>query len=250
MKNSSLLTRGLAPLFGLVLFILLWQLASGHYHHVILPSPMEVANSAVKLTAGGQLWEQGGQSIARGLTGFGLAVLIGLPLGLLIGLSPLVSSIFRPLVVGLQVTPLVSWLLLAMIWLGFSRVPSFVVFVTTIPLIIINTIQGVKNIDVQLLQVATVYQINRSRVFREIYLPQVLPYLLAGVIAALGTTWKAVAMAEFLSVSTGIGARMAVARINLETADLFAWTFVLIALGLLTDRLLTYIVNKRLRHWM
>ncbi|MDD4334133.1 MAG: ABC transporter permease [Desulfotomaculaceae bacterium] len=250
MKNSSLLTRGLASLFGLIVFILLWQLASGYYHQVILPSPMEVARSVVKLTVSGQLWEQGGQTIARGLAGFGLAVLIGLPLGLFIGLSPLISSLLRPLIVGLQVTPLVSWLLLAMIWLGFSKVPSFVVFVTTLPLIIINTIQGVKNIDAQLLQMAAVFQINRSRLFREIYLPQILPYLLAGVVTALGTTWKAVAMAEFLSVSTGVGARMAVARINLETADLFAWTFVLVALGLLTDRLLSHLVNKRLRHWM
>ncbi len=250
MKNSILLTRGLAPLFGLTLFVLLWQAGSGHYHHVILPSPAEVAGSAVKLATGGQLWEQGGQTLARGLAGFGLAVLVGLPLGLFIGLSSFFSSLLRPLITGLQVTPLVSWLLLAMIWLGFSRVPSFVVFVTTLPLIIINTIQGVKNIDDQLLQMAAVFQINRSRLFREIYLPQVLPYLLAGVITALGTTWKAVAMAEFLSVSTGIGARMAVARINLETADLFAWTFVLIALGLLTDRLLHYLVDRRLRHWM
>lgn len=250
MRNFSSLTRGLAPLFGLILFILLWQLASGYYHRVILPPPVEVARSAVKLAVSGQLWEQGGQTLARGLTGFGLAVIVGLPLGLLIGLSPLISSLFRPLVVGLQVTPLVSWLLLAMIWLGFSKVPSFVVFVTTIPLIIINTVQGVKNIDVHLLQMAKVFQINRSRLFREIYLPQVLPYLLAGVITALGTTWKAVAMAEFLSVSTGIGAKMAVSRINLETSDLFAWTFVLITLGLLTDRLLNYLVNKRLRHWM
>ncbi|NQS75589.1 MAG: ABC transporter permease [Peptococcaceae bacterium] len=250
MKNSSLLTRGLVPLFGLIFFILLWQLTSGFYHQVVLPSPLEVARSAVKLTAGGQLWEQGGQTIGRGLAGFSLAVLVGLPLGLFIGLSPLISSLLRPLIVGLQVTPLVSWLLLAMIWLGFSKVPSFVVFVTTLPLIIINTIQGVRNIDKQLLQVAQVFQINRARLFREIYLPQVLPYLLAGIITALGTTWKAVAMAEFLSVSTGVGARMAVARINLETADLFAWTFVLVGLGLLTDRLLSHFVNKKLRHWM
>ncbi len=250
MKNSILLTRGLAPLFGLVLFVLLWQLASGHYHQVILPSPIEVTRSIIKLATGGQLWEQGGQTIVRGLTGFSLAVLIGLPLGLMIGLSPLISSLIRPLVVCLQVTPLVSWLLLAMIWLGFSQVPSFVVFVTTLPLIIINTIEGVRNIDKQLLQVAQVFQINRARLFREIYLPQVLPYLLAGIITALGTTWKAVAMAEFLSVSTGVGARMAVARINLETADLFAWTFVLVGLGLLTDRLLSHFVNKKLRHWM
>ena len=97
MKSSSLLTRGLASLFGLIVFILLWQLASGYYHQVILPSPMEVARSVVKLTVSGQLWEQGGQTIARGLAGFGLAVLIGLPLGLFIGLSPLISSLLRPM---------------------------------------------------------------------------------------------------------------------------------------------------------
>lgn len=250
MKNSSLLSRGLAPLFGLVIFIALWQVASGFYNHVLLPSPMEVARSVASLTVNGQLWEHGRQSIARGLTGFGLAVAAGMPLGLLIGLSPVISSLFRPLVVVLQVTPLISWLLLALIWLGFSRVPAFVVFVTTVPLIIINTIQGVKNIDTQLLQMASVFRINRSRVFREIYLPQVLPFLLAGVTAALGTTWKAVAMAEFLSVHQGIGAMMSVSRTNLETSGLFAWTFVLIGLGLLTDRLLTSLVNKKLRHWM
>ncbi|MEG3071674.1 MAG: ABC transporter permease subunit [Candidatus Syntrophopropionicum ammoniitolerans] len=66
-----------------------------------------------------------------------------------------------------------------------ARHSSFVVFVTTLPLIIINTIQGVRNIDKQLLQVAQVFQINRARLFREIYLPQVLPYLLAGIITAL-----------------------------------------------------------------
>lgn len=250
MKNFSSLTRGLAPLFGLVVFIALWQVASGFYNHVILPSPLEVARSAASLTEKGLLWEHGRQSIARGLTGFGLAVAAGVPLGLLIGVSPLLSSFFRPLVVTLQVVPLISWLLLAMIWLGFSQVPAFVVFVTTLPLITINTVQGVKNIDLHLMQMSAVFRIRRWRVFREIYLPQVLPYLLAGVFTALGTTWKAVAMSEFLSVSQGIGARMALARINLETADLFAWTFILIGLGLITDRLLTGLVNKRLRHWM
>ncbi len=250
MKNFSSLTRSLAPLFGLVIFIALWQVASGFYNHVILPSPLEVARSVAYLTIDGRLWEHGRQSIIRGLTGFGLAVAAGVPLGLLIGISPLLSSFFRPLVVALQVVPLISWLLLAMIWLGFSQVPAFVVFVTTLPLITINTVQGVKNIDLQLMQMSAVFRIRRSRVFREIYLPQVLPYLMAGVSTALGTTWKAVAMAEFLSVSQGIGARMALARINLETADLFAWTFILIGLGLITDRLLTYLVNKRLRHWM
>lgn len=250
MKNSSLLIRGLSPLFGLVFFLAAWQFVSGFYNHVIIPSPVEVARTFLSLAADGQLWEHGSQSILRGLTGFGLAVVIGTPIGLLIGLNPLAASLLRPLVIVFQVTPLVSWLLLAMIWLGFSRVPVFVVFVTTIPLIVINTIQGVKNIDTQLLQMAAVFRINRARVIREVYLPQVAPYLMAGVSNALGVTWKAVAMAEFLSVQLGIGAGMAVARMNLETAALFAWTLFLIGLGLVTDRLLAHFTHRKLSHWM
>ncbi len=250
MKNSIFPTRGLTPLFGLAVFIAFWQLISGFYSHVIIPSPAEVAHTLWALVVSGVFWEQSRHSILRGLLGFCLAVAAGTPLGLLIGLNSVAASLLRPLVVVLQVTPLISWLLLAMIWIGFSRVPVFVVFVTTVPLIVINTIQGVKSIDRQLLQMAQIYRISKPRVIREIYLPQVAPYLLAGVSNALGVTWKAVAMAEFLSVQQGIGASMAVARINLETAALFAWTLFLIGLGLVTDRLLVSLTNRKLKHWM
>jgi len=250
MKNSSWPIRSLLPLTGLALFIALWQIVSGLYNHVIIPSPLEVVRSFYGLAVDGDLWEQGRHSIARGLAGFGLAVAAGTPLGLLIGLNPVAASLFRPVVVILQVTPLISWLLLAMIWIGFSGVPAFIVFVTTLPLIVINVFQGVSSIDQQLLQMASVFHIGKTRVIREIYLPQVAPYLMAGVSNALGVTWKAVAMAEFLSVQAGIGASMAVARINLETADLFAWTAFLIGLGLVTDRLLAYLTRRKLSHWM
>ncbi|KAF1084789.1 putative aliphatic sulfonates transport permease protein SsuC [Sporotomaculum syntrophicum] len=250
MKNSSWLIKTLVQFTGLVLFFALWQVLSGFYNHVIIPSPMEVVRSIIGQASSGELCEHGRQSIVRGLTGFGFALSIGTPLGLLIGLNPVAASLFRPVVVVFQVTPLISWLLLAMIWIGFSRVPVFIVFVTTLPLIVINVFQGVHSIDRQLLQMASVFKINKDRIIREIYLPQVAPYLMAGIANALGTTWKAVAMSEFLSVQTGIGASMAVARINLETADLFAWTITLIVLGMLTDRLLAYLTRRKLSHWM
>lgn len=250
MKNSSWLIRRLLPLSGLALFIVVWQILSGLYNHVIIPSPLEVVRSFNSLALSGELWEHASQSIMRGITGFGLALSVGTPLGLLIGLNPVAASLFRPVVVVLQVTPLISWLLLAMIWIGFSGVPVFIVFVTTVPLIVINVFQGVRSIDQQLLQMASIFRIGKARVMREIYLPQVAPYLMAGVSNALGVTWKAVAMAEFLSVQEGIGASMALARINLETAGLFAWTASLIGLGLVTDRLLSYLTRRKLSHWM
>lgn len=250
MKNFTWPIRSLLPLSGFALFVVLWQILSGLYNHVIIPSPIEVVRSFYSLTVSGELWEQGCQSIVRGMIGFGLALGVGTPLGLLIGLNPVAASLFRPVVVILQVTPLISWLLLAMIWIGFSGVPVFIVFVTTVPLIVINVYQGVNSIDQQLLQMASIFRIGKTRVVREIYLPQVAPYLMAGIANALGVTWKAVAMAEFLSVQKGIGASMAVARMNLETAGLFAWTASLIGLGLVTDRLLSYLTRRKLSHWM
>ncbi|HAU32345.1 MAG: Binding-protein-dependent transport systems inner membrane component [Desulfotomaculum sp. 46_296] len=249
MKNSFLKSKHIAPLFSLVLFLAVWQFISGFYNPVIVPSPIETWHSFFSLAVSGLLWEQGRQTIIRGFAGFGLAVLAGTPLGFLIGLNQTAASLFQPLVVVLQVTPLISWLLLAMIWIGFSRVPLFVVFITTLPLIIINTIQGIKSVDLQLLQMAGVFRVDKLRIIREVYFPQVIPYLFAGLAAALGTTWRAVAMAELLSVNQGVGAGMAVARTNLETAALFAWTIFLIILGLLTDRLLSYLSRQKLNQW-
>ncbi len=250
MKNSSLKTKYVAPILGLVFFLAVWQFISGFYNPVIVPSPIETWRSFLTLAVSGLLWEHGRQTIVRGFAGFGLAVLAGTSLGFLIGLNRTAASLFQPLVVVLQVTPLISWLLLAMIWIGFTKVPLFIVFVTTLPLIITNTIQGIKNVDLQLLQMADVFRVDKIRIIREVYFPQVSPYLFAGLAAALGTTWKAVAMAELLSVNQGVGAGMAVARTNLETATLFAWTFFLIILGLLTDRLLSYLARQKLNQWM
>ncbi len=248
--RSKRLKSSFAPLLGFLFFLAAWQVLSSFYNPVILPPPAEVAKSFAALAASGQLAEHARHSIWRGLCGFGLAVAAGLPVGLLTGLSPLAAVLLRPAVVVLQVVPLISWLLLAMIWLGFSRVPTFVVFVTTLPLIIINTAAGVAAIDRQLVQMTRVFKVPPARAFLEVYLPQVAPYVLAGMSAALGVTWKAVAMAEFMSVQKGIGSGMAVARINLDTASLFAWTVFLVILGLCTDRALAYLVNVKLKHWV
>ena len=248
--SGNWLKSGAAPLLGFLLFLAFWQVLSSFYSPVILPPPRDVARAFFALVSSGQLAEHARYSVWRGLSGFGLAVAAGLPAGLLTGLSPAAAVLLRPAVVVLQVVPLISWLLLAMIWLGFGRVPTFIVFVTTLPLIIINTAAGVAAIDRQLVQMARVFKVPPARVLAQVYLPQVAPYVLAGMSAALGVTWKAVAMAEFMSVQKGIGSGMAVARINLDTASLFAWTVFLVVLGLCTDRALACLVNTKLKHWM
>jgi len=228
------------------LLVLAWQVLAGFYGPVILPSPAETLGALAGLAAGGDLWSMTSVTVGRGLAGFLLAAALGVPLGLLLGFNTGLEKAFRPLLVALQTTPLVSWLLLAIIWLGLNgSVPVFIVAVTTFPLIVINSYHGVKSIDPGLVEMARVFKIKKSRVITEVYLPQLVPFLLAGFSAALGTTWKAVAMGELFSARSGVGAGLSVARMNLETAQILAWTLVLVVLGLFSDRLLFYLARRR-----
>lgn len=247
MKNSTWLSRGIT-LLSLLFFFGIWQFGASFYHAVLVPSPGETLQALGKLMHSGKLWQYILETIGRGLLGFSLAVLVGTPLGLFMGLQQPLRWFIQPMIIIVQVIPIISWLVLAMIWFGTDRVPVFVVFITTLPLIIINIVQGVMQMDHRLTQMAKLFQVEPRSLMLEVYLPQVLPYLFAAMSSALGTTWKAVAMAEFLSAQRGIGAGMAVSRINLETAEVFAWTLLLVLLGLLTDHGLRQI-NKRLSGW-
>lgn len=230
---------------GILVMLAAWQVLSFFYDPVILPSPAETLAALAGMAVSGELWNKAAVTIGRGLAGFFAAVALGIPLGLALGFSKKLEGVFRPALVAMQTTPLVSWLLLAIIWLGLNgSVPVFIVFITTLPLIVINTYHGVKEMDPALVEMARVFGVKRNRIVAEVYLPHIAPFLLAGFSTALGATWKAVAMAELFSSRSGVGAGLAVARMNLETADIFAWTLVLVALGLTTDSLLMWLAGR------
>lgn len=247
MKNSTWLSRAL-PLLSLLFLLSLWLLCSYLYNPIIVPSPMETAHTLINLFSSGKIWHHAAETVYRGLLGFMISSLIGIPLGLIMGLNRITSQLIQPIIITLQVIPIISWLVLAMIWFGFDNVPVFIVVITTLPLVVINIVQGVLNVNPQLTEMAKIFQVTKKDLILHLYIPQVTPYIFAAMSSALGTTWKAVAMAEFLSAQQGIGAGMAVARINLETAEVFAWTLLLVLLGLISDLSLQRI-NKRLTSW-
>jgi NitT/TauT family transport system permease protein len=247
MKNFTWLSRAL-PLLSLLFLITFWQLGATIYSPIIIPSPIETLQTLINLINSGKLWQHASETIYRGMVGFLISVLIGTPLGLVMGLNNMTRQLIQPLIVTLQVIPIISWLVLAMIWFGFEKVPVFIVVITTLPLVVINIVQGVQNVNPKLTEMAKFFKVTKRDLIVYLYIPQIVPYIFAAMSAALGTTWKAVAMAEFLSTQKGIGASMSVARINLETAEVFAWTILLVLLGLLSDFGLQSI-NKRLTKW-
>jgi len=239
-KNSFLT---LLSLLGLVL---LWFVAAAVTgKEIILPGPAATFRALKNLLAGAVFWRSLGATLWRGLTGFGLSYLAGLVLGLLSGLSRPFSLIFRPLLVTMRSTPSASWILLALIWFRADLVAVFVTFLMVFPLVTQNVMDGVKNIDPQLVEMARIYQVKPWRIFRELYLPAIIPYLATAAASGLVLTWKVTVMAEVMAApALGIGARMDAARIFLQTPEVFAWTLVVVLLGLLFDRVLENLVEK------
>lgn len=245
-KSSIFQSNRSLTVLSLLLLVLLWFMAAALIgKEIILPGPAATFRALKNLLAAAVFWRSLGATLLRGLTGFGLSYLAGLVLGLFSGLSRPFGIIFRPLLVTMRSTPSVSLILLALIWFRADLVAVFVTFLVVFPLVTQNVMDGIRNIDRQLVEMARIYQVKPWRIFRGLYLPAILPYLATAAASGLGLTWKVTVTAEVMAApALGIGARMDTARIFLQTPEVFAWTLVVVLLGLLFDRVLEYLVEK------
>jgi NitT/TauT family transport system permease protein len=206
---------------------------------IILPSP-ESAFKALSLLSDDQSFlDSIFQTLRRGLAGFLLSAVSALIIGIAAGENKIVNTLLKPLLTVIKTVPVLSIVLLAIIWLNTENVPVFVCFLVVFPVISSNVIQGIRNVDPQLLEMANIYKVSRWRIIFQIYLPSLIPYLLAGLSTAAGVTWKAVIAAEVISMPRyAIGTGMQYAQIQLNTAELFAWTIVAIIISSLSETLL------------
>jgi NitT/TauT family transport system permease protein len=232
-RNKKLGNKKSYLLISIFIFIILWQISSIIVGPLIMPSPIETVRALVYLAIQKEFWTDIASSILRGLLGFLLAILIGTPLGFWMGLKEEVEAFFYPLLVLAQTTPTISWLILGWLWFGTGdgAAAIFIIWIIVIPFIIVNVMEGTKQVDSDLMEMGKVFKISLKKKILHFYFPQIFPYWLAGCSIGSGLTWKGVAMAELLTARTGIGAAMGTARINIEIAQVFVWSGILVFLG-------------------
>ncbi len=232
MKRSTI-RSSLLTLISAVLLILGWKLVSVLVGaEIIVPSPEGTAARFIRLLGSAPFWRAVGATVVRGAAGFVLSLLLGTVVGIGAGLSPFFRSVIRPLMTVIKATPVISIILIALIWFHTDMVPVFVSFLMTFPIICGNTIGGIMNVDPALIQMARSYRVSDRDLLTGVYLPSIVPYMVSGVSAAVGITWKVVIAAEVLAMPVhSVGTKMQNARINLETTEVFAWTIVSIVLS-------------------
>ena len=230
-KNRLLSTAG-------ILFLILgWKVASiliGSEH--IVPSPEETMLATGRVFLSQDFWPSLVITILRGLEGFVISLFLALLTGIPAGLSRGFFLFINPLLVTIRSTPVISLILMAIIWFGNEQVPVFIAILTMFPVITINVIEGIRNVDKELIEMGRVYHVKPVRILQEIYLPSIIPFLTGGISNALGFGWRAIIIGEVLSQPRfGIGTRMQNAQIFLQVNELIAWTIIAIVISYLFE---------------
>jgi len=210
---SATAMKIVAPLVGAALLVLVWQLIT--VNNASFPTPMVTLQEAIKLFSDpfyrnspndqGIGWNLLA-SLQRVAVGFGLAALVGIPLGFLIGRVQFVGSMFGPIISLLKPVSPLAWLPIGLlVFKSANPAAIWSIFICSIWPMIINTAVGVQRVPQDYMNVARVLNLSEWKVLTKILLPSALPYILTGVRLSIGTAWLVIVAAEMLTGGVGIG---------------------------------------------
>ncbi|PHV70859.1 nitrate ABC transporter permease [Sporanaerobium hydrogeniformans] len=228
------------------IWLFVWHLASIVIgKDILLVSPLVVLKTLFLLIKEVAFWTTISFSFTRIVGGFFLALLVGVSLAVLSSQFIFIRFLLNPLTAVISSTPIVSFIILALIWIPTRNLSLFIAFLMVLPIIYTNTLQGILNTDQKLLEMAEVFRIPLYRKIIYIYLPQVMPFFVSACSVGLGLCWKSGIAAEVIGLPThSIGERLYEAKIYLSTSELFAWTFVIILISILFEKLFIYFLKK------
>jgi NitT/TauT family transport system permease protein len=236
---------------SILLVILFWEIAprTGVINPEYLPPLSHIFQEGWNMILSGELWHHFSASITRSLYGFALAIIVGLPLGLLIGWYPLFREIFNPLFEIYRNTSTLALLPIFMLLFGIGEESKIViVFYACTAEIIIQTISGVKNVDPLYIRAARSMNLSSFQIFIKIILPAALPIIFVGIrMAATGCVLMLVA-AEMIGARSGLGHLIISAQYNFQTPKMYVGILSITCLGLLVNFILNKI-EKRLLRW-
>jgi NitT/TauT family transport system permease protein len=244
-------------LAGALTILVLWQIASGFHPTEIqtLPSPIQVAKQMWIFVVGdplqgipaGTVFVNFWETLRKTMIGFAGAVLIGVPIGILMGRYRYAKNFFFDMVYLAANVPLIVYSILALLLFGLGDAgPAFVVALLVLPVIALNVAAGVEGVDRQLLAMSRAYGRPANAALRHIVVPSFAPFLFAGARGSFAASWKLAALAETFGGSTGVGVQIRKAFQGFSVVDMLAWMMFFVIFVVLVER----VVLMRLERWV
>ncbi|WP_168198368.1 ABC transporter permease [Crassaminicella thermophila] len=249
MKISTIIKNKFPTVLSILILIFIWKVISEVVaSKMILPSPEATWISFIDLLKSKTFLKIVIATVIRGLIGFLLSCIFGLAVGILTGISEFLEKLMQPFLVMIKSTPVMSIIILALIWFETDNVPIFVSLLVSFPIICANVSEGIKSVDKKIIQMAKIYRVKKWRILLEIYLPSIVSFFIAGISTAMGIGWKATVAAEVLSQPKfAIGTSLYTSKIYIETENVFAWTVVAIILSFIFEKGLRILGQKMIR---
>ena len=223
----------------LAIWLLLWQAASFAIgNDILLAGPVDVVQCLLANVGTLSFWKSIAFSATRIIAGFVLALVLALVLGTLAWRFRCLRLFFAPAVTFIKSVPVVCIIVLLLVWVGSAWVSLIATAFMVFSPVYFNYLEGLLSADKQLAHMLTVFHVGRMQKIRVYFWPAVRPYLISAAKAVVGVSWKAGVAAEIIGIPNGsIGAGIYLAKLGLDTANLFAWTLVIVGLSALCEQL-------------
>ncbi len=248
MKKSRLSKRRRIAytVLTVVFWLGVWQIASMIVNQpLFMPSPAQTFVSLGGLLVTDIFWLSVAFTLYRVAVGVAVSFVLGILLAYFASHSAFVEQLLRPVVAAAKATPVMSVIVLALVWFTSSFVPIFACILLCFPIFYTNTLAGLRSVDNQLLEMSAVFRVKRRRVITGIIMPTVIPHVYSALAMCLGFSWKSVVAAEVLSSPKyALGYRLYETKLYLDTPALFAWTLAIIVISLIVEKGLKHLLPQ------
>ncbi|MGY1643159.1 ABC transporter permease [Geodermatophilus sp. SYSU D00703] len=243
-RHLALLLAGWAAMLGI------WQVAAYYLPFGTLPNPLEVSIEMWEIVASGALVSDFFASVLKTFAGFGVAVLIGAPVGYLMGRYNYWRSFFLDGVTVAGTIPALTYAVLSLIIFGLSNLgPVLAVALVSTPYVALNVAEGIRGVDQNLVKMSQAFGRSPQQIRRDVFLPTIVPYLFAAVRMSFAVAWKVEALTEVFGGTNGVGFQIRTEYQLFNITGVIAWMALFIVFMLLIERLLLRKLEQRVLAW-
>ena len=241
MKKSILI------ILSITILLLAWQLLAMLVRLPdLVPSVPRLLSTLAALFASGSFYQSVMATVLRGTIGMSISLMAAVGVSFLFYKCEWMYELFRPLLAIMRAIPVISFILLALIFLNAESIPLIIAFLTMFPLLTENLTKGIRSRRKELSIMARQFKIGRWNRLTQVTYPQLKPFLYSGLASASGFGWRAIIMGEVLAqCSPGIGGEMKQAQVFIAVPELIAWTVIAILISYLFDRGISWLAKRR-----
>jgi NitT/TauT family transport system permease protein/sulfonate transport system permease protein len=250
MKKNKPFGKHRWGLLSLSSVFLVWYLASLlPSMQRLLPNPIRVlefiGNGFMNDIGRETIFQHIGWSLSRVMIGYVSASIVGVILGFLVGWFKLGEAIIKPFYSVLRSIPSIAWIPLAILWFGIGEQSKyFIIFISTMLIIMTNAIDGVKDVDSEIIKVARMFGTKEKQIFLHIVFPSSVPQIFNGLQVGLGAAWATVLAAEMVLSSEGVGWLILMGQTSMNMTQVFAGIIVIGVIGLVLALIMRWMESK------